>query len=228
MSSREHRLIIGNADNVFNLNFEHSSEREQFIDVLPSNSSKIKKELLNIMEESDGLPIRDDNSYIIYHNSNLDDELTELLFRYGGEVVYYTDSIVPARVIELIAENRYTAASMYDYKEGFSVERSTNVSQAYAAGKVLIDITINELTPFKVLRNLDNIKFSADAVYLYHNIASETKNYQAEYEWFVDVRDALANWRMNIIMIYNTEEELDLLEANKDRDANIRKSSTVW
>lgn len=226
--ARERRLTIGNADKIFNLNFEHVSERDGYIDILPSNAKKVKLELLQLEEDAEGLPIRDANKYILYHSTSLDDELVELIFRYGGEAIYYTDSIVPARVMELIAENRYTASAMYSYNQGFSMERALNVSTTFSAGKTLLDIPAQGLTPFDILVELDKIKYSADGVYFYLEDLSKAGDYQAEYDWFVGLRDALSNWRMNIYMLYNTEEELTGLFELKERDSAIRKSSTVW
>ena len=226
--ARERRLTIGNADKIFNLNFEHVSERNSYIDVLPSNSKKIKVELKQLQEESEGLPLRDDNKYIIYHSATLDDELVELIFRYGGEAIYYTDTIVPSRVMELIAENRYTASAMYSYSDGFSIDRALNVATTFSAGKTLLDIPAQDLTTFDILVELDKIKYSADGVYFYLEDLSKAGDYIAEYEWFVGLRDALSNWRMNIYMLYNTEEEREGLFELKERDSAIRKSSTVW
>lgn len=226
--ARERRLIIGNADKIFNLNFEHVDERKEYIDILPSNALQVKSDLTQLRDDSDGLPIRDGNKYIIYHTSNMDDELVELVFRYGGECIYYTDTVVPYRVSELISENRYTSEAMYAYGNGFDDTRSLNVGKTFAAGKTALDIPVGDLTAYDILMELDHLKYSADTVYFYLEEQSKQGDYNYEYEWFVDLRDALANWKMNIIMIYNTEEELDGLFKLKERDSAIRKSSTVW
>lgn len=226
--ARQRRLIIGNADKIFNLEFEHQEEREEYIDVLPDNTKKIKEELRELADMSEGLPIRDGNKYIIFHTAMMDDELVELLFRYGGEVIYYTNSIAPSHVLELVAENRYTSSVMYALSSGIDYGRADNIEIASSAGKVSIDILADDVTPFEIIVALDKIKYAVDTVYLYFDKLTHEGDADAEYDYFVDLRDALANWKMNIVMIYTSEEELARLEYRKNTDSKIRKSTTVW
>ena len=98
------RVIVGNSQKVFNLKLEHISERESYIEVMRDNSNKIKQDLKKIEAESEDFPIRDDNKYLLYQTPDMDAELAQLIFKYGGEVIFYSNTVAPDYIIELLAE----------------------------------------------------------------------------------------------------------------------------
>ena len=161
------RVIVGNSQKVFNLKLEHISERESYIEVMRDNSNKIKQDLKKIEAESEDFPIRDDNKYLLYQTPDMDAELAQLIFKYGGEVIFYSNTVAPDYIIELLAENRYTASVMYSLFSPLSYERALGISRTSTAGKTTVDTYLNKsMTPFDIMTSLVKARYSVDTLYL--------------------------------------------------------------
>ena len=67
------RLIINNSQKVFNISLESIKEREEYIEVVPSNYAEIKQELRKLADDTDDFIIRNDKKYLIYQTPTIDD-----------------------------------------------------------------------------------------------------------------------------------------------------------
>lgn len=221
------RVIVGNSQKVFNLKLEHISERESYIEVMRDNSNKIKQDLKKIEAESEDFPIRDDNKYLLYQTPDMDAGLAQLIFKYGGEVIFYSNTVAPDYIIELLAENRYTASVMYSLFSPLSYERALGISKTSTAGKTTVDTYLNKsMTPFDIMTSLVKARYSVDTLYLDFEDSEYTP--EQKYAFFNELRDAMSAWRTVIVMIYRTEEEYDIIHALGEKDKNKRVITTTW
>lgn len=222
------RLIINNSQKVFNISLESIKEREEYIEVVPSNYAEIKQELRKLADDTDDFIIRNDKKYLIYQTPTIDDELVGLLFDYGEEVVYYTNTIAPTHIIEKVARNRYTSSIMYSSLSPISYERAENIQEASTAGQVSLDVYLTgDMTPFDVIVSLSKVRYAVDKVYIDFN-RDVYDTYEKEYKFFNELRDPMSAWKMNIIINYATEEEKDYLEEQAAIDRKKRVISTTW
>lgn len=222
------RLIINNSQKIFNLSLEDIHERDEYIQVVPSNYTSIKKELRELADETEDFIIRNDKKYLIYQTNNIDDELVELIFNYSDEVIYYTNTVAPTHIIEKVARNRYTSSIMYSLLSPMDYERALNIQEASTAGKVSMDIYLSgDMKPFDVITSLAKVRYAVDAVYIDFN-REIYDTYEKEYHYFNELRDPMSAWKMNVIMIYKTQSEYDDLAERAKIDRKKRVISTVW
>lgn len=222
------RLIINNSQKIFNLSLEDIHKRDEYIQVVPSNYTSIKKELRELADETEDFIIRNDKKYLIYQTNNIDDELVELIFNYGDEVIYYTNTVAPTHIIEKVARNRYTSSIMYSLLSPMDYERALNIQEASTAGKVSMDIYLSgDMKPFDVITSLAKVRYAVDAVYIDFN-REIYDTHEKEYHYFNELRDPMSAWKMNVIMIYKTQSEYDDLAERAKIDRKKRVISTVW
>lgn len=210
------------------MNLESMQDREKYIEVVPNNYAEIKKELRELADDTEDFIIRNDKKYIIYQNSNIDDELVGLLFDYSEEVIYYTNTIAPSYIIEKVARNRYTSSIMYSVLSPMSYERAENIQEASTAGQVSLDVYLTgDMHPFDVISTLNKVRYAVDKVYIDFN-RNIYNTYEKEYEFFNELRDPTAAWKMNIYIIYLSQDEYDYLTNQAKIDRKKRVISTIW
>ena len=84
--------------------------------------------------------------------------------------------------------------------------------------------TVSTSNGFLLKKGLYPLKYSANELILHWN----STDYEKEYDFFTNIRNALSGWGIVITIEYTTIEERDYLIKRKEEDAEIKQSSYVW
>jgi len=250
--ARKRRLNIGNTDRVFNLTLVDKSDFDYSV-VTTQTQDEITKHIEQQAKESGLLAERDDKHYLIFKSPLANDSLNQNLFRYGGQVTYYSDGVVPYPIVQLLSENRKFSKVCYQFKKQYDIEEIKNVNLVAMAGTVVLDLPIvySQMTPYQVLVSLFDLRYKVDRVELafpalsvedvegnpslrefYIQSESDSATYELKseykYEFFDEIRDSLSSWKMNVFLICDNEKDHKRLAKLQEVDSKKRKGSSIW
>lgn len=248
MATRKRRLNIHNTDRAFNLHFIDEKSLN-YVEVTDKTASKVR-DSLNI-DGDELLFVRDNTQYICYLDKITDLSIVKDLLSYGGYTVIKTDTVIPSEIIELLSTYRKTSRAVYTFRENFTLDEIENMHSCSMASKVVVDLPVTHsevaVSVYNILTALHPLRYRVDSVDVSFNRA--TKSYlaqnpkeathyekqgnsyivtaQSKYDITNSLRDALSSWKMNLHVIYNSEEDLRKLEELKQADAQIRMGVVV-
>lgn len=241
---RQKRLLIGNTDRHYNVNYMLKSDIEDKIKVTKLNEAEIESEMDNLIATSKRFPRRNSLDYLIYQSRYKNDTLIKKVMEHAGGVSYYTDSIVPYHVLKDLAKN-LDGECVYQLKKKFSVEEIHNINLAFMATRVVIDapVILPEVNPYDVLFALHDIKTDVDEVqfsfpplkeeviqehhkrfYVKRNDGLYHLKTKYKFSFFKYVQNSLSVWGANIHLVCEDPQDMEALKKLIDKD---RKKSAM-
>lgn len=226
-------LTIYNSDRYFNINTKNKEDINRAIKVTHANEEIIENNLDEVAQKSTRYSIKDNNSYMLFNEKYNNDRLIEKICKYGGEVYYYTDSVVPYYVFKDLAMNK-NSYTVYRMREGFTDKEIDNIALSFMGTKVIIDISVvfPYVNPYDIIRGLHDVRTNVDEVHLTFPKLREIEKEQEKYyyydgegyclypEYKVDfaehLRVSLSIWKMYIYILTSEEDEQEVKnEINK-------------
>lgn len=242
--AKKKSLTIGNTDRYFNLHVIHRDDIDSMIKVTEKNEEEVLADLEKLEKASRRYTLKDDQKYLYFNRVFNNDRLLDLLTAHGGEVHFYTSSVVPYYVLKQLAKHKnssviYGLANTYTHKE------IDNIGLAYMATHVTMDIpvVIPDINPYKILDNLSGLKTNVDEVQLSFPRLEEIRENQKPYYTFdgemYDVkpdeklkyaeylRNSLSIWKMYLYIVANTDKDFKAvdktIQAIKNKRSGKRK-----
>lgn len=220
------RLNIYNTDRYFNINLMKRSDITKKIKVTRLNEKEIEKEMDSLAEQSRRMPKRNDKAYILYQEKYTNDTLMHKLFKHGGSVTYYTDTIVPYYVLKELARN-LTSEVVYPTKAHYENREIENVQLSFTACPVTIDcpVVVPDISPYDILFAVHPLKTNVDKIQIsfpwlteteiqdrhrkyYHKVADHYELLpKYKYEYFKYVQTSLSIWAMNIWLVCDSDQD---------------------
>lgn len=231
-------LTIYNSDRYFNIDTKDRDKISEHIKVTRLNEDEVERDLDIIKNKSTRYKLKDDKSYILFNERYNNDRLIEKVCNHGGEVTYYTESVVPYYVLKQLS-NSNNSSVVYKMRESFTNREIDNIALSFMGTKVIIDISVvlPKVNPYEVLRNLHPIKTNVDEVHLtfprlkeiepgqerFYKFDGEGYELLAKYkvDFAERVRVSLSVWKMYIYILTSKHdheevtEQIDKLRAEK-------------
>lgn len=228
-------LTIYNSDRYFNIDMKDKDKINEHIKVTRLNEDDIEESMDTLIEKSSRYKIKDSKSYMLFNERYNNDRLIEKVCNHGGEVAYYTETVVPYYVLKQLS-NSNTSSVIYKMRESFTDKEIDNISLSFMGTKVIIDISVvlPQVNPYDIIRNLHPLKTNVDEVHLSFPRLKELEESQEKYYFYdgegyelkakykVDfaerVRVSLSVWKMYIYILTSThDKEAVTAEVNKLR-----------
>lgn len=222
-------LTIYNSDRYFNINTKNKEDISKAIKVTHSNEEQIEESLDRLAKQPSRYVLKDNKSYMLFNEKYNNDRLIEKVCKHGGEVLYYTDSVIPYYVFKDLSTNQNSQV-IYRMREKFSDKEIDNIALSFMGTKVVIDISIvlPYVNPYQVIRSLHDIRTNVDEVHLtfpkLRKIEKEQEKfyyydgegYVLKPEYKVDfakrIRVSLSVWKMYIYILTSEEDEQEVTE----------------
>lgn len=231
-------LTIYNSDRYFNIDTKDKDKINENIKVTRLNEDEVEEGINKLIEKSTRYKLKDNKRYILFNEKYNNDRLIEKVCNHGGEVTYYTESVVPYYVLKQLSGSD-TSSVVYKMRESFTDKEIDNISLSFMGTKVIIDISVAlpQVNPYDIIRNLHPLKTNVDEVHLSFPRLKEItleqekfyffdgEGYELKAKYKVDfaerVRVSLSVWKMYIYILTSSHDhedvsaEIDKLRAEK-------------
>lgn len=251
-TGRKKSLTIHNTDRYVNIKLLEKYKIDQSTKVTSLNKKEIEKKLLKLKKKSRRLPLKDDENYILYDETYMDDGFAELIMQHSGGISYYTESTVPYYIIEHLA-SKSDSQAIYAIKKEYSNKEVDNIELASMATETVIDlpVVLPYTNPYDVMFSLHPLKVHVDKVHLsfpplreselmecskdFYEL-KEDELYHADvasrFEFVRYIRESLSIWKMNIYLICEDkdsylESHMILDDIMNKRNPNRKKKAGV-
>lgn len=240
---RVKKLNIFNTDRYFNVNLMKRTDIEEKRKITRLNEATIEEEMDLLEARSRKYPVRDTNSYLIFQEKYTNDALIEKVISHGGEVSYYTDTVVPYYVLKQLAMNLESEV-IYTLRPEFTEKEQENIELSYMATRVVIDVPIvlPDMSPYDLLFILHPLKTNVDRVQLsfpplhkdelserhmeYYEQVPNTDLYTMKphykYSFFKYIQTSLSIWKMNIWIVCDNTADYDAMNNFVQKDLSKR------
>ena len=238
--AKKKTLTIYNSDRYFNIDTKDKEKINKAIKVTKLNEQEVEQNLDKLAKQSRRYKLKDNKAYMLFNEKYNNDRLIEKVCNHGGEVTYYTDSVIPYYVLKDLSSNNNSSV-VYRMRESFTDKEIDNVALSFMGTKVIIDISVvlPNVNPYEVIRNLYPLKTNVDEVHLtYPRLKEITKEQAKFYQWdgeayelkpyykvdFAErIRVSLSVWKMYIFILTDTKDHKSVVkEINK-----IKKKKNV-
>lgn len=239
---RQKRLTIYNTDRYYNVNLLTRQELEDWVKV----SSLVEKDIEANMDELEAKAsrfiLKDNQKYRIFHETYANDRVISKVAKHGGQVDYYTDTIVPYYVLKDLANNTGSQVT-YGSRPKFDYDDVDNVALSFMACPVVIDVPVvlPDISPYDILFMLHPLKTNVDHVNLsfprfakgvhmgtkyqkYYHLTGDYWEVKPEYKfrYFKYVQDSLSIWAMNIYIVCDSQEDYQAVKRLVLKDKQRR------
>ena len=240
-TGRKKSLTIHNTDRYVNIKLLEKYKIDQSTKVTSLNKKEIEKKLLKLKKKSRRLPLKDDENYILYDETYMDDGFAELIMQHSGGISYYTENTVPYYIIEHLA-SKSDSQAIYAIKKEYSNKEVANIELASMATETVIDlpVVLPYTNPYDVMFSLHPLKVHVDKVHLSFPPLSESElmecskdfyelkedglyhaDVSSRFEFVRYIRESLSIWKMNIYLI--CEDKDSYLESHMILDDIMNK-----
>ena len=103
--AKKKTLTIYNSDRYFNIDTKDKEKISKAIKVTKLNEQEVEQNLDKLAKQSRRYKLKDDKSYMLFNEKYNNDRLIEKVCNHGGEVTYYTDSVIPYYVLKDLSSN---------------------------------------------------------------------------------------------------------------------------
>lgn len=219
---------------------------DSLVKVTEQNEQEIQEELEKLEKASRRYTLKDDKKYLYFNRPFNNDRLLQLLTDHGGEVHFYTTTVVPYYVLKQLAKHKQSSV-IYGLSKEYNKKVIENISLAYMATHVTIDIpvVIPDINPYKILDNLSSLKTNVDEVQISFPRLEALREGQEDYYKFdgekYDVtpeeklryteylRNSLSIWKMYMYIVASTEKDFKqltkLITEIKNKRSGKRKKA---
>ncbi|UVT34910.1 hypothetical protein [Staphylococcus phage vB_SauM-V1SA20] len=178
----------------------------------------------NLANKSTRYILRDDKHYMLFNEKYNNDKLIEKICKHGGQVTYYTDSVVPYYVLKDLSAHPKSSV-VYRMRSKFNNKEMDNIALSFMGTKVIIDISVvfPYVNPYDIIRSLYDVKTNVDEVHLsfprissidakqgkYYTYDKEAYKLKPRYTLdFADkLRVSLSVWKMYIYILASKENK---------------------